>query len=226
MPLKPSRSARRRAIVAVAVYGSIAGAQTTRPLGGSLVIDGRPVAIAEVDAVGPPPAVAEAVAGRWQRERPDEPVVRRETAGWLVLEQRLGTGLRTLQLRTTARGGSHGYEAHTARTARATAPPPFGLPPGLRILRTVASSDAGREAVQIVAIAKLSPMAVERGLAALAASAGWTPETPSGRASPGSASAAQALVFRRGDEQVLAIVGRGPAPSTLVLLHTKPRSGR
>jgi hypothetical protein len=225
--LSRANAARRRSIGALTdarsialafVLGSLATAAHADAYRDELRIDGVVVRLARRHVPAVPQDALAAETATWRRESPADPVVRSNAGTSAIIGQRrLGT-YRTAQFSATP-GGTWVTVSTRELHARPRDPVlPFALPAGVEVVRTVETVREQPSALQVVARARSSVARVRERLQVAAEREGWRAETTTDAAAAGSV-----LAWRRGADEMLAIVD-GHGRASTVLLHVVRRT--
>lgn len=194
----------------------------------SLTVDGARVRMYEIRS----PLPREPIAAAWQRlwSAASHSVAVADAAGWHVLSTPVSAGLLTVQLRTSAAGGTEGYLALAARSlanaSRTHAAIPASvlrLPAGSRVLRSIESRDAGRLAVQTVLRLPLDGRRAMRAIEAAATSAGWRERFRSADSRDAIVARARGRWFERESDELGIFVDGSAAHADVVVHHVRGR---
>jgi hypothetical protein len=158
-----------------------------------------------------------AQAEAWERENPEEPVVRSRTADWHIVGQRNGGEFRTAQFRDTDVGVDVATAFREWGARRAPLNLPMALPRNTHVVRTIETVGEEPSVLQIVAEARVTPRALIRQLERSASTAGWRIEPAATGAKSG------VTVWRREADELMAVVATSRTGTSL-LLHVVRRA--
>lgn len=184
-------------------------------------IEDYPVAVVRFRSRLPADEVLALTVQAWRRGA--DSVVDTSAGGWRVLSVYEVDRYRTLQLRGAADGGTDGLLSVWERTARAAASPDAGrevaslLPPGARVLRSLAGTDAGRRHRTLVALADGSPAWVAQALEVRVIANGFTRD-PAARDAAGSGPVGEVRLYR-GEGRSLGITFHPHDARTAIVIH-------
>lgn len=217
----PRHQARALAVAACLTFVSAAGADVPRGPRESLRVDGVTITFEHARLTGDLSQLLRAHAATWARENPSEPVVRSRSGAWEILGQRHGREFRTAQFMKAPTGVVAAYAWREWNATPARAALPLRLPRIVRIIRTFETVAESPVVLDVVAEADVASPELRRLLERDAQIAGWRLD-PAVRGNAG-ASDAMTLVWSRGADELMAVIGSSNRKSTL-LLHAVSRA--
>lgn len=156
---------------------------------------------------------------RWSSADPADRPTEQSLGSWRVIGRQTRTSHETVQVRALPGGGSEGYFASSDTRSRPRTPAesPLRLPLGAQTVSVVESVDGSRHATQILARSPYGLSMTERWLRTAARLQGF--ESEHGSDEPTRADGSRALFFKRGGEELIAVVQPAAQGSVLVVHH-------
>ena len=156
---------------------------------------------------------------RWSSADPADRPTEQDLGSWRVIGRQTSTSHETVQIRALPGGGSEGYFASSDTRSRPRTPAssPLRLPLGAQTVSVVESVDGSRHATQILARSPYGLAMTERWLRASARLQGF--ESEHGSDEPTPANGSRALFFKRGGEELIAVVQPAGQRSVVVIHH-------
>lgn len=181
LKLEPPRALATVIALTIALLAPPAGAAwqdipdiiSLQQMGDKMVVNGIPMTVRAFHTSIPAEQVVNMVQASWDRNRDRTSVTRTSMPPWTVLNQTIGTGHRSFQIKASANGGYEGFVALTSPALAREPRPLIRLPPEVTPVQIIDSVDNGRISQQIVAVSKRSIDATGAALEASLKAAGW-----------------------------------------------------
>ncbi len=203
------------AVIAPAAAGEPPHRDVLRIDGIVVELERRNISHAALDAL-------DAQAAAWERESPSDPVVRSTVGPWRVLGQRRGSVFRSAQFMGTPSGTVVTLSTRDVHAKPRPPVPPFPLPAGVEVVRTVETVDEQPSVLQVVARARCSASALRERLRTAAERDGWRSQRLTA-ASPDAPTSL--LAWTRGPDELLVTLA-GDERDARALLHVVRRASR
>lgn len=200
----------------------VAAARADAPRGPreQLRVDGVTITFERARLTGDLPQLLRAHATAWAQENPSEPIVRSRSGAWEIVGQRHGRDFRTAQFLEGPAGVVAAYAWREWNATPVRVELPLRLPRVVRIVRTFETVAESPVVLDVVADADVAAPELRRLLERDAQIAGWRLD-PAVRGDAGAPNATT-LVWSRGADELMAVIGSSNRKSTL-LLHAVSR---